>query len=521
MKYRANSLRINPQLLLPVIIVAAGVLAYTNSFSGAFIYDDVYTITRGYTLWRSWLTGEGVFFSWRPIADATFALNYAIGRLKAADYHAVNLAVHLVAALLLYGIVRRTLVIRGHTLNSIYLAFASSVIWVVHPLTTASVTYISQRYESLMSMFYLLTLYCVIRGASSRRMMWWYVSAVFSCAMGMGSKEVMITAPIAVLVYDWIFLSEEGSLKRLFMKRWGLYAGLAGTWLILALLMKVKLRLDDSSFYVWKEISPLSYAATEMGVICRYLRLALWPAGLCFDYTWPVAERMSDILLPGIIVAVLVSTTTVAVYKRWGWGFPGALFFLVLAPTSSFIPRPDPIVEHRMYLPLAGVIVFAVIVLNGILHHIAFRLVGVKGARWTAGAALSAAIVVLGGLTINRNAIYGSEETVWRSVTADMPENMRAQLGIGAFLLTDGQHDQAEVYFERILGQIGDISESTPAHDVTVYAMTHNNLGVICFREGRYGLAADHFREAVRVAPENMDARRNLSRCLSKQASAQ
>ena len=83
-----------------------------------------------------------------------------------------------------------------------------ALIWVVHPLQTQSITYLIQRAESLMGLFYLLTLYCVIRGAGSPRGGWWYAAAIISSALGMGSKAVMVTAPVAVLLYDRAFLSE-------------------------------------------------------------------------------------------------------------------------------------------------------------------------------------------------------------------------------------------------------------------------------------------------------------------------
>ena len=96
-----------------------------------------------------------------------------------------------------------------------------SLIWLVHPLQTQAVTYIVQRGESLMGLFFLLFMYCAVRGHLSSKSAGWYLSAVLCCWLGMGTKEVMIVAPLVMLVYDRIFLSD--SWKTVFRQRWPVY----------------------------------------------------------------------------------------------------------------------------------------------------------------------------------------------------------------------------------------------------------------------------------------------------------
>ena len=130
-----------------------------------------------------------------------------------------------------YGIIRRTLLSDrsreryGDAATS--LALVISLIWMVHPLQTESVTYVVQRAESLMGLFYLLTVYCALRGFQSARPAIWYALAVLSCAFGMGTKEIMMTAPVAVLLYDWMYVSK--SLRAAWRQRRWLYIGLATT----------------------------------------------------------------------------------------------------------------------------------------------------------------------------------------------------------------------------------------------------------------------------------------------------
>src|SRR5262245_31275448 len=224
--------------LIPILLIVAGVAAYQNSFGGAFFLDD-HTAIRDNPhigeLWPPWAwrpRGESTV-AWRPIASLSLAVNYALGGRRVQGYHAFNLAIHVLAGLVLFGVVRRTLM--GERLRERYgrqapwLAMAIALIWLVHPLQTESVTYVVQRTELLMGLFFLLTLYCVIRADSSPHRMSWFLGAVLACALGMGSKEVMVVAPLVVLAYDRVFLSK--SFSELFRARGAVYAGLAATWI--------------------------------------------------------------------------------------------------------------------------------------------------------------------------------------------------------------------------------------------------------------------------------------------------
>src|SRR5260370_15862492 len=131
--------------------------------------------------------------------------------------------------------------------------------------------------ESLMGLFFLLTLYCVIRGHDSPHRLWWHTGAVACCALGMGSKEVMAVAPVIALLYDRIFLAR--SWLELGRERWGLYTGLAAAWLILILLVISRNRRGGSA-----EVAVVSgggYAQKQIGGVTPYIRFARLPRRLC------------------------------------------------------------------------------------------------------------------------------------------------------------------------------------------------------------------------------------------------
>ncbi len=160
-----------------IVIVVAGVTAYWNSFPGVFLFDDLYWVGNPniHQLWppAHWLHPEinAGTVGGRPVVSLSLALNYAYGGTDVWGYHAVNLLIHILAALALFGLMRRTLllpVLRPRfAAAATPIALATALIWTVHPLQTGAVMYIIQRNESLVCLFYLVTLYCVVRGAAA------------------------------------------------------------------------------------------------------------------------------------------------------------------------------------------------------------------------------------------------------------------------------------------------------------------------------------------------------------------
>jgi tetratricopeptide (TPR) repeat protein len=525
----------------PLIIVAAGLIAYSNSFGGGFVLDDMLNIVgnpRIQRLWPPWpvLTGSN-----RPVVELSVAINYALGGLNPWGYHAVNLVVHLLAGLVLFGIVRRTLesgMFQGRQSRTpSWLAAAVATIWVVHPLQTESVTYIIQRAESLMGLFLLLTLYCTIRGAASARPRPWYTAAVCACLLGMGSKEIMASAPILVLVYDRLFLA--ASFKEVARKRWPLYLGLAATWLLLAVEV-LRLTVNRQDWSLVADLTPWRYAITQPAVIAHYLRLALWPHPLVLDYAWRPADALSAALPSIALMLVLLAATVWSLHRKFWAGFWGAWFFLILAPTSSIFPIADLAVEHRMYLPLAAVVVVAVVGGHGVLEALLARWgLPEQGRRWVEALPVVAAVASLGFLTIHRNADYRSPLVMWNDVVAKAPDNPRAQNNLGNVLSSQGRSAEALPHYAEAvrlkpdyvdaqynlanaLSRAGRRDEAV-AHYTEVLRLApahpeaHNNLGLVLKAQGRVADAIAHYTEALRLKPAFAEAYINLGLALASQ----
>ena len=504
-----SQLPMNRARIYSLLILAATLLAYANSFSGPFAFDDLHWteanphIRHLWPLWNALQAPQGAPGTGRPLVCLTLALNYAVSGLNPWSYHLANLVIHASAALVMFEIVRRTL--QGPRLRDRFgtqangLAAAVAVCWAVHPLQTESVTYIIQRTESMMGLFLLLTLYCVIRGHDSQRRLEWYATAVVCCALGMGSKETMVIAPIIVLLYDRIFLAD--SWTELWKKRSVLYAGLAATWLILISLVIVN-NARGGVLLGSPAVSWWLYAKNQFGAIAHYLRLTFWPDTLCIDYGWQVSPLPRSWKAIGVVLVVGFAAAT-------GWalanvpplGFLGAWFFLTLAPTSSVVPIQDMVAERRMYLPLAAVVTLTVIAawngLSTLSRH--FKLTPTM-LRWAFFTLIAGA---LAWRTAQRNQDYHSEIAIWSDTTRQRPQNGRAWSNLGASYFKAGQFDPAVACLERAI-------ELLPTYS-SARVIASANLGNVRFAQGRYSDAIRHLSEALRLNPNDADAHNDLA----------
>ncbi len=437
------------------LLIVAGILTYGSSLRGAFVYDDISCIVTNHTIrsWESTINANPpeipVGIRRRPVTRYSFAANYWQGRLDPWVYHQWNLTIHITAALVLFDLVRRALLLErfplGRDAASVPVALSAALVWMVHPLQTESVTYVIQRCESLMGMFFLASVYCVLRGSQSSTPRPWYFGAIACCWLGMGCKEVMLTCPLVVLLFDRVFLSS--SWRQVLRERWWVYLGFfaAVAWLLHAV---VTMDSPPTSFQVeLGMLTPWEYARTQPGVILHYLRLALWPVGLCFDYAWPVADTLLEIAVPAFVVGFLLAACLAAF--RWSppVAFLGISFFLVLAPSSSVRPLSMPAAEHRMYLPLASVVILGVLLAHETMRRVVPRVI-----RPAVTSVLLAAVTAwFGYLSFQRNYVYHSPKALWADVVRKAPHNPRAHNNLAVQLSLEGRHDEAIEHLERAI----------------------------------------------------------------------
>ena len=480
-------------------IAVAAVAAYHNSFAVPFFFDDTLSITQNESIRELWKLGRVLWppveagTGGRPLLNFSFAVNYAAGGLGVWGYHAVNLAIHVAAGWVLFGLVRRTLrqPVMGGRFGRVAtdLGGAAALLWVVHPLQTESVTYLSQRAEALAGFFYLLTLYGCVRVAEEsggRRWRWVAVGAFFA---GVLAKEIVATAPVVALLYDAIFLS--GSLRAAWRERRGTYVGLASGLVLLAILMATS-ELSRRGVGFGEKISWLDYVTTELEAVALYLKLSVWPHPLVIDYGLTPARGGGVLWISALVVVGVVGATLVGLWRRPVLGFAGAWVLVILAPTSSVVPVAiQPTAEHRMYLPLAGVVVLAV--------TLAYR--------WAGRAGLVGMLVVAAGfgwMTERRNEDYRSKESIWRATIAARPDNWRARSALALALFEQ----------QRLADGIEQVSLAIQLNPTE--AKLFNNLANALAAAGRSAEAIAAGKQAVALDPDYADARNSLANALLK-----
>ncbi len=502
------------QAVAIAVIIIAGVAAYANSLAGPFTFDDAGSILENSSIHHLWPPGPvlappfagGQTVGGRPVLNLSLALNYAVSGTGVWSYHLFNVWVHVLAGLVLFGIVRRTIGAArpdgspGDPDAATPLALAIALLWTVHPLQTEAVTYTIQRAESLMGLFYLLTLYGFIRaieaGPDARWQAWFCFSAV--CCAGMATKEVMVSAPVLIFLYDRTFVA--GSFRRAWAERRGFHLALAATWLLLAALM-VSTHNRGGSVGFGNGVPWWAYALTQFPAIGRYLALSVWPHPLVFDYGSVWIHRAGEVIPSAVVVLALLAATIWALLRpasrglgARALGFAGAWFFLILAPTSSVVPgTTQMIVEHRMYLPLAAVLTALVLGLHAVLARVARRGPAVL-ATWAVCLPLASAAAVL---TVRRNEIYRDDLALWQDTVAKRPQAARPRSYLGAVLLTKGHPAEAMEEFQ-------EASRLEPGNP-----QAHNGQGSIYLKAGRLPEAIVQYEEAVRAAPGYAEAEFN------------
>ncbi|PQO30734.1 hypothetical protein C5Y96_14840 [Blastopirellula marina] len=455
-------------LLLFVVAIPLLVLAvYHRTFTYPFHFDGQVKIQANESYqkldWNHFPRGP------RSLVALTWRLNYLVDGGTLVGYHTVNIAIHITGSLLLLGFIYLTLRLpktaESYRDHAALLAGAVALLWAVHPLQTQSVTYIAQRYESLMGMFFLLSLFCFVRGFTSKYHSAWYLGSVLACTASALCKEVAIAIPLVVLWYDRAFLA--ASWRELIGSRWLVYLGLFASWLIPAQLALVPIKHHNEHGTVLvhefdftadetirRFVGPKEYLYSQAHAIPFYWQLTVLPMGQSLDHGWRVTYSLVEAIWPGVLVVAALGLTIWCIFRAPRWSFVGGSFFLILAPTSSILPIQDIVFEHRMYLPLASVLTLIVFGIYeglrrmepekspGSTHLSAVQLLSVV---------LVILVVVYGGVSIARNEVYRTDESMWRDVVAKNPNNARAYHGIAHAYITQGDWVKAIPYLEKTI----------------------------------------------------------------------
>ena len=460
---------------------------------GGFVWDDdlcikVDPVRDVSGLWQIWFSPSALeeeHHYW-PLVYTTFWLEHKLWGFDPTGYHIVNALLHLANTLLVWHLMRR-LAVPG--------AWMVAAVFAVHPLHVESVAWVIERKDVLSGLFYLAAVAMWMRFVEqpSRGR---YIGSLALYMAGMLSKSIVVTLPVALLIWHWWKQSRVTSTDL-----WRLVPFFA---------VGLVITVGDLSFYRSGGAVSLDYSFIERTLIAAralwfYAGKLLWPAELAVIYPlWDI--RVADLLAWGYLVAVVALVVALWHFRqRFGRGpLAGALFFAVtLSPVLGFVDygymQYAFVADRFQYL--AGIGVMAVVI--GAATYGVRRLPDL----WQKGALVVAAgvIVVLGMLTWRQASIWRDNETFHRHIIALNPQARDAHLNLGNALYKQGRYAEA-------LDTVRVAVERRPDH-----ALVHSNLGAVLNKLRRFEEAEIHLRRAIALNPQGRDAHLNLGNALYKQ----
>ena len=349
-------------LVAVALIVMLTLLAYSNTFTASFHFDDDPAISENATIKQ--ITADNIVAlirSNRPITNLSLMFNYAISGLNVIGWHVFNISFHIANGVLVYLFLFWTFNLPSlkerYADRAPRMALFGALLFALHPIQTESVTYIITRSELLAAFFFLATFLFFIKGATTGKFKY-YVFAFVTSLLAMGSKEWAATLPAMLFLYDYLFIA-QGKLKSM-RARWKAYVLLLLPWGLIAYIMTFYIGATSAGFSIsgQKGITPITYLLTSFNVIWMYIRLLFLPINQNLDYDYPLATTLFAFpTLLSFIGHIAVIGTAFWLYKKKGRlliPFGVAWFYITLTPTQSFVPILDVIFEHRLYLPSIG-----------------------------------------------------------------------------------------------------------------------------------------------------------------------
>jgi protein O-mannosyl-transferase len=443
----------------PILLFCAGVAAYANSFAGVFLFDDYRSI-----LEDSRLASLPAFLAHlpgmiRPLLRATFLADRMLWGSNPAGYHAINLALHIGCGLLIYAIVRQfgEAAVPAKPASGDGIAFVAALLFLVHPIGTETVTYLSGRATGLAAFCYLsgLLLYlCASRpeAAASSRL---YAGAAGCFALAMAAKETAITFPLALLLVESVIRRARGAaLREIVLGR------LAGIWVVLLALVAVAAfyrRYRDLAGAALGVESVYGHLVAQIDAVGYALMLFVAPGAMNFDHDFPHYGSLFvwPVLLALLLIAGLIALALHSVRSQPLLAFGIAWFFLQLLPTNGLLQRDDLLSERNLYLPAAGVfIAFASVwftVERRAAHWLALEQGGARAAAGVLAVALVAMIAFFAAGTVARNALYSDPVAFWSDAASKSPLKARPHVNLGHAYLLAGDVSRAADEFRLAL----------------------------------------------------------------------
>jgi Flp pilus assembly protein TadD len=490
---------------LPVVLLLSvlTILVYVNSLPNEFVFDDLGLIVSNGAIRDirniPAILGAHGNVAYRPLRTASFAVDYFLFGLNPAGFRAVNIALHILNGALIFFLFRVLL-------RDPRPALLAAILFVVHPIQTDSVAYISGRRDILFTLFYLVGFACYVRYRETDRLRYVFLSG-FAYLLSLFSKEMAISLPVLCVCYDMIRSIPVTTDKRP-LAPWQavveairtavrgnrvFYAVGAGGLLFLIWFFAFRVSPSLQRTMYGGGLGPT--LLTSARIFVHYLKLLVFPLTLNADYSYnafPVSRSLSDpraLIALAILGAVGWGIMRLLFFARWA-AFGGLWFFITLLPVSQIIPHHEMVAEHYLYLPSAGVFLSASVLIQRSLAR--------ERRKVPIIAAFTLAVLLLGVRTVVRNRDWRDSRTLWTKTIQTAPESARAHTNVGEIAIRQGRFLEAYREFREALR----IKPDDAIH--------HDNLGVVLLRHGLFDEAENEFRETLRILPSYQKARVNL-----------
>lgn len=448
-------------------------------------------------------------FNTRFVVGSTLAFNYSVGKLDVFGYHLFNIAAHILASFLVYELGRLTfktptLLKSFSAKNAEWVSLLAAIVFLTHPIQTQAVTYIWQRAASLATAFYLLTLVCYAKARLEGSRMA-YGTAVVCAILGMLTKEITITLPFAVLLYEFFFLGKPGeNTKKRLLPLLPFFLLLPLIPMMLSRANEITLDLMksptfdeqrsvtfwDMTRFVNEKIMPRrTYVLTQIDVLRTYLRLLFLPVRQNLDYDYPLAKSFFETpTFLSFILLLLVFLSGLALFRKHRLMAFGIFWFFLTLSIESFVPQKDVIFEHRLYLPMVGFSFF----FAGAAFYI-FRDLDLKRISLI----LTPVLLIYSFMTFHRNEVWKDELALWNDVVYKSPNKAR------------GYFNRGSAYHRRGLIEPA-MSDYTKAIALDPrYVMPYSNRAALSGALGHFQEALDDSNRALAIEPDYVDAIKN------------
>ncbi|MEK7308910.1 MAG: tetratricopeptide repeat protein [Nitrospirota bacterium] len=489
------------RLLVLSSIFLLGTLIYSNALYSSFHLDDIPSIVDNSAI-RNILNLQSIWSFWpaRFITYVSVALNYHLSQLNVFSYHLFNLTVHLSSAILVWWFMLLTfstpaMVGQKITKHAKLIAFFAGLVFLTHPIQTQAVTYIIQRAASLTALFYLacLSLYVKSRLLQQQRgnlvvSRLFYCGSLIAVVMAMFTKEMAITLPFMLLLYETCFLKTKERLN------WKYLVPFLAALSIIPLTMFLTKSVDFIGMKMVLEepsnVSSWQYLFTQLRVMVTYLRLFFIPINQNLDYYYPIAKNLLELpILTSFIFLVSILTIAIRIFSKYKLiSFSIFWFFLTLLPESSVIPIRDVIFEHRLYLPMVGFSFFLVSVIYYLFENKALKSMVVV---------LLIIISCHAILTYRRNLIWKNELTLWNDTVHKSPKKAKPYYNRGV-----AYHDQGSI--QQAISDYNKAIEIDPN-----LARPYNNRGNAYYEQGNFTQAISDYTKAIKINPNYAEAYNN------------